>query len=204
MSVPGRLCGDLKFCARCGSPLRAGVENGRAVLVCANTACGRVSYRNAKPCAGVLVEHDGQVLLVQRAIEPFKGRWDIPGGFLLEWEHPAEAARREVREETGLEVEVLTLLGMFIDTYGDAGYSTLNIYFRARVVGGRPAPADDAHALGWFEPDALPSDVAFPYHERDVLAVWREAYARDPRPARDVTIDVHVSRAARSASETGS
>jgi 8-oxo-dGTP diphosphatase len=187
----------LNFCARCASPLVPAAENGHPALVCANPACGRVTYRNAKPCAGVLLEHDGRVLLVQRAIDPFKGRWDIPGGFLQEWEHPAEAALREVREETGLVAELLALLGIFVDTYGDRAYATLNIYFRARLVGGQPRAADDAHALGWFESDRLPGEIAFPDHEGEVLSAWREAFARDPHPAPQENIRVHVSPAAR-------
>jgi 8-oxo-dGTP diphosphatase len=189
--------GDMNYCARCGAPLAEQHEAGtdHPVLVCTNPACGQVSYRNAKPCAGVLVEHAGQVLLVQRAIEPYKGCWDIPGGFLHEWEHPAEGAVREVQEETGLEVRLTALLGIFMDRYGSADYNTLNIYYRGAMVGGTLQAADDAAALAWFAPDALPADLAFPDHEGQVLAVWRAAVARDPRPAPDSSLAVFVAPA---------
>lgn len=190
--------GDLNYCARCGSPLALrGDAEPFPVLVCTNTACGRVTYRNAKPCAGVLVERDQQLLLVQRAIEPFAGRWDIPGGFCQEWEHPTECAVREVREETGLAVELTALLGIFVDTYDSAGYNTLNIYYRAQVVGGAPQPADDAAALRWFACDELPDNIAFPDHERHVLALWRSELLRVPHPTPEPYLASFVSPQAR-------
>ena len=173
---------DLRYCAACGGPLelRPGGGTEPPLLVC--TACGRPTYRNAKPCAGVLVEQDGRVLLVRRAVDPFRGAWDIPGGFLHEDEHPAAGARREVREETGLDVALTALLGIFLDRYGDSGEFTFNVYYRGRVVGGTLRPADDAAAAAWFAPDALPAAIAFPDHERAVLAAWAAAVRADPDP----------------------
>lgn len=54
--------------------------------------CGKWHYHNSKPCAGALVVRDGKVLLAQRGVEPFKGYWDIPGGFLEAGEHPEHGA----------------------------------------------------------------------------------------------------------------
>jgi len=166
-------CIPARFCSRCGGLLetvvRPGDERPRQVCV----ACGRVHYHNAKPCAGALVVRDGRVLLVKRAIQPFLGRWDIPGGFLEEDEHPEAGAVREVREETGLEVQLTGLLGFYVDRYcyGDEGDYCLNIYFLAEVVGGREHPDDDADDLSWFAPDELPEKIAFD-HVRVVLADW--------------------------------
>lgn len=184
---------DLNFCARCGAPLQARHEGMHIAAACTNPECGRVSYRNAKPCAGVLIEQEGRLLLVKRAIDPFKGAWDVPGGFLEEWEHPADGARREAREETGLAVELTALLGIFVDRYGDAGYNTLNIYYRARPTGGRLAAADDASQVEWFAANALPEHIAFPDHEREVLAVWQAALRADPRPAPSALLQAYVS-----------
>src|SRR5215212_9438934 len=167
------MASEWNYCVRCGARLVVQVAGEpHARLVCSNPACGRVSYRNAKPCAGALVEQDGRVLLVRRAIEPYQGAWDIPGGFLEEWEHPATGAIREVQEETGLEIALTALLGIFIDHYGPEDYNTLNVYYRARVLGGVLQAADDAAALAWFAPDALPDEIAFPAHERLALAAW--------------------------------
>ncbi len=184
---------DLRYCAHCGALLTLSEEHGHPVLVCSCTDCRRITYRNAKPCAGVLIEHEDHILLVQRAIEPYKGAWDIPGGFLNEWEHPAEAALREAREETGLDVELTELLGIFVDRYGSAPYNTLNIYYRGRLIGGSPMAADDAERVAWFVAGALPSNLAFSDHIGEVLTAWQAAFARNPYPRPDNTIAPFVS-----------
>jgi len=162
-----------RFCPRCGGLLETVVRPGdnRPRQVC--VACGRVHHHNAKPCAGALVVRDKRVLLVQRAIQPFLGCWDIPGGFLEEDEHPETGAVREVQEETGLEVRLTGLFGFYVDRYGYSGEGDycLNIYFLADVVGGQEYPDDDVADLAWFAPDELPEEIAFD-HARVVLADW--------------------------------
>jgi predicted GIY-YIG superfamily endonuclease/ADP-ribose pyrophosphatase YjhB (NUDIX family) len=169
-------CARARFCPYCGGLLEMAVRPGdnRPRQVC--VACGRVHYHNAKPCAGALVVRDGRVLLVKRAIQPFLGCWDIPGGFLEEDEHPEAGAVREVWEETGLEVRLTGLFGFYVDRYGSDGEGAegeycLNIYFLAEVVGGQEHPGDDVTDLAWFTPDELPGEIAFD-HERVVLADW--------------------------------
>jgi 8-oxo-dGTP diphosphatase len=105
------------------------------------------------------------VLLARRAHEPDAGLWDAPGGFLEEGENPLDGLRRELREETGLEVEPGRFVGTFVDTYGvgpDAP-PVLNLVWEAGIVGGEAAPADDVAELRWFALDALPpeEEVAF-------------------------------------------
>ena len=101
------------FCPICGTSLVERVLDRRSRSVC--PACGWIYWRNAKPCAGALVIRNGKVLLVHRSIEPYLGYWDIPGGFCEVDEHPAQAAIRETREETGLEIELTGLLGLWMD-----------------------------------------------------------------------------------------
>ncbi len=115
---------------------------------------------------------DGQVLLGRRAIEPGRGMWDIPGGFLEPWEHPAEGAAREVAEETGLRVRMASLLAVVMDTYHDEFY-TLNVYYLAEVLGGEEdmQAADDLVELRWFTPDTLPGEYAF-RHCAGVIDAW--------------------------------
>ncbi len=138
------------------------------MLTC--TICGRRNYLNAKPAAGVLILQGGWVLLVRRSIEPFKGYWDIPGGFLGPRELPEAAARREIEEETGLQAHGLSFLGFYLDDYDYQGqqYVILNIYFVAEATG-EPRAGDDASDVGWFSLDALPPNIAF-VHARQVLA----------------------------------
>ena len=188
---------EMGFCMRCGTALREERPPGDADRrwVCTNPACGQIFYRNAKPCAGALVERDGAVLLVRRNIEPLRDAWDIPGGYLHAWEHPVEATRRELREETGLEIEVTRLLGIFIDRYGSNDANTFNVYYRARPVGGTLHPADDAAEARWFGPGELPANLAFPGHIPAVLRAWQASVAAEPHPepATDGTLAVHVA-----------
>lgn len=129
-------------------------------------ACGFVAYGHSDPTASAIVlDGEGRVLLARRAVEPDAGKWDLPGGFLDEGEHPLDALRRELREETGLEVEPLDFVGVWIDRYGkgDEAPFTLNLYWTARLLSGSPQPADDVSELDWFSLDSLPpeGEIAF-------------------------------------------
>lgn len=168
----------MRYCPDCGTRLPHPPP-----VTCGS--CRSRHWRNAKPCAGALATRAGRLLLVRRAHEPWWGRFDIPGGFCEVDEHPMAAAAREVREETGLEVEVTGFLGMWVDDYPDPEAPaerdedravTLNAYYHAAVVGGeeRPEPGEVAE-LGWFGPGELPEEVAFPRHANQVLAAWRRA-----------------------------
>ena len=161
-----------KFCPRCRSELDAG--DGR--VACG--VCGFTFYASSVPTASALcTDGDGRVLLARRAHDPDRDKWDLPGGFLDESEHPIDALRRELREETGLEVEPQEFFGVWMDRYGDGDSApvTLNLYWTARLAGGEPEPADDVAELRWFAPGALPppAELAFENNAK-VLAAWRE------------------------------
>lgn len=165
----------MRFCPACGHPLPH-----RAPVAC--PGCGVQHWRNAKPCAGVLVMRDGHLLLMRRSIEPWSGRWDIPGGFCEPEEHPIEAARREALEETNLEVEITGFVGLWLDLYPnpadtDHPVITLNAYYHGVAHGtaaGAAHPAEGSE-LAWFAPDDVPGEIAFPHHAPAVLAAWRAA-----------------------------
>jgi 8-oxo-dGTP diphosphatase len=153
-----------KFCPFCREELetrRIPAHDGPERRVCA--ACGFVQWGNSKASAsGVLVREDGRILLAKRAREPFRDWWDIPGGFLEAGEHPEVGVAREFREETGLEIEVVSLIGVYMDTYGPPpSEDTLNFYYECRPVRGTMAAEDDVSELGWFDPDDLPGPLAF-------------------------------------------
>jgi 8-oxo-dGTP diphosphatase len=163
------------FCPRCRSELAR--ESHRVEC----PSCGFVAYANPKPTAtAVCVDEHGRVLLTRRAVEPEIGSWDLPGGFVDEDEHPLETLRRELREETNLEVEPLEFLGVWIDAYGgdSTAESTLNLFWTARVIGGDPRPADDVAELRWFPADGLPPDEELAFScVALALAAWRDAHA---------------------------
>jgi ADP-ribose pyrophosphatase YjhB (NUDIX family) len=163
-----------RTCPRCGGRL----ENDGARAVCRG-ACGSTYYANSAPCVSALVEDaSGRLLLARRAVEPFRGYWDAPGGFLEEGEHPLDGLRRELHEETGLHAEPDRFLGAWMDTYGDAAQATatLNLYWAVRVGAGEPVAADDVAELRWFPADALPENIAFTTLA-DALAAWRRGLA---------------------------
>lgn len=154
----------ISFCPHCGNGLAA-----KPPTVCAR--CGYEVYENARPCAGaVVLDGAGHVLAIRRAREPRAGRWDLPGGFCDEREHPADAAMRELREETGLDLPAGHLVGLYLDDYeffGDT-IATLNAYYVAYADGQAitPDPAEVAE-IGWLSV-AEPPELAFP-HEAAVL-----------------------------------
>ena len=152
-----------RLCPRCG----AGLDLGQLPARASCPVCGFVAYANPKPAAcAIVLDAEGRVLLARRAFDPWAGLWDLPGGFVEEGEHPLEALRRELLEETGLEIEPGELAGMWMDEYGDGpdAESTLCLYWLAQVAGGELAAADDVARLEWFAPGELPPDeeLAFP------------------------------------------
>jgi 8-oxo-dGTP diphosphatase len=162
---------DWTYCPRCRTDLTCDEKR----LEC--PACGFIVYGSSKPTASALViGDDGRLLLARRAADPFRGRWDMPGGFLEEGEHPLDGLRRELREETGVEIEPIDFIGVWMDRYGgdSTAQATLNFYWTARIVSGEPVPADDVSELAWFARDELPppEEVAFENVPK-VLATWR-------------------------------
>ncbi len=165
---------ELNYCPRCGRALEDREAFGRVRRFC--PACELVIFRDHKVAAGVLVAHEGQVLLVRRAAGPRQGFWSFPAGFVEFGEHPAVAAVRECREETGLEVEITGLL----DVIGPEpdGAASIVIVYCARPVGGELEAADDAGQAAFFtfDGDKLPP-LAF-RATRVALDKWRDSPLR--------------------------
>lgn len=157
----GRFAG-WRWCPRCRAELEHGRPQGEAADVLHCPACGLVVYDNPAPTASALVVRDGRLMLTRRARPPEQGLWDVPGGFIDPLEHPQDAVRRELREETGLDIEVGPLTGIYTDVYGEGGVATLNLYYAATVTGGTEQPADDVSEIGWFPLGDVPLDeIAF-------------------------------------------
>jgi 8-oxo-dGTP diphosphatase len=156
------------YCGQCGHPLERGFAFGKERLVCPN--CGRVHFEDPKVAAGALVTQDDRILLVRRSLEPARGRWSLPAGFVDAGEDPRRAAERECLEETGLIVEVGDVLEVFSGREHDQG-ADIVIVFRGSVVGGSLQAGDDADDVGFFPADATP-DLAFAATQRSI-DLWR-------------------------------
>jgi ADP-ribose pyrophosphatase YjhB (NUDIX family) len=124
------------------------------------------------PAAAAVLTRRGQVLLARRAMAPYKGTWDLPGGFLEADETPEVALRRELREELGVDVGALRFLGFYEDRYGPGGIPVLSIVFRGRAPRGAITPGDDVAGVRWFPLDRVPlRAVGFPSMRAALLDV---------------------------------
>ena len=101
----------MKFCPKCANPLTERLIERHLRPHC--TACGFIHYTGPKVAVGVIISQNGAILLNRRDIEPGRGLWSFPSGYVDVGEALTEAAQREVREETGLEVEVGPLVGVY-------------------------------------------------------------------------------------------
>jgi 8-oxo-dGTP diphosphatase len=144
----------LRFCSRCGAALGQRNIGGRARPAC--PSCGFVVYIDPKVACGVLVVQDGRVLLVRRRNEPGRGQWCLPCGFADADEPPEQAARREAREEAGIEIALDGLLGLYHYTDDPRGAGFLLAFLAHRVDDTAPAAGDDADDVGFFDVGALP------------------------------------------------
>ena len=161
-----------RYCPACG---RGDLDVEGSTARC--SGCKQTIYANPAPTASALVlDDENRVLLVRRANDPGAGRWDLLGGFVEEGEAVLDALRRELREETGLEIELGEFIGAFEDTYGDEGIATLNLYWTARAASGEQPmlDRDEIASIAWFGPDALPprDEFAFP-NTVTALEAWR-------------------------------
>ena len=150
---------EYRFCPRCGGNLESRLlkEGDPERLVCRK--CGFVFYLGPKLVAGAIFEVDGGILLIRRAIEPGYGMWTFPGGYVERGEVAEEAARREVMEETGIEVEVGAIVGL----YSYEGQPPAIAVFEGWVTGGRAYPGDEVLSVKSFPRANLPWDeLAFP------------------------------------------
>ncbi|MCL5994537.1 MAG: bifunctional NUDIX hydrolase family protein/GNAT family N-acetyltransferase [Chloroflexi bacterium] len=149
--------------------MRLSVLDGRSRWQC--PACGYVQYENPVPGVGILIEYEGQLVLVQRDRPPREGEWALPSGFIEADESVEDAAVREAHEETGLKIELLELFGVYSFPEGPPR-SGLIIFYRAHPLNITELHAgDDARAVRLFTPDEFPP-ICFRTH-REVIARWQ-------------------------------
>lgn len=152
----GASAADFRFCPRCG----AGVERKQlkasepSRLVCQAQGCGFVLYLDPKLAACTITLVDGGIVLLRRAIEPQRGKWVFPGGYVDRGESVIEAAVRETYEEVGLRVAVTGIL----DVYSTRGEDVAVVVYAAHAEAGKPEAGDEASEVKVFSPEAIPWD----------------------------------------------
>ncbi len=144
-----------RHCPDCGTGLQPAADRRMSC-----PACGAVVHPDAKVAVGVIVIHEDRLLLVRRAMDPCRGAWALPGGFVDAGEDVRAVAAREALEETGLTVSVGALLEVF------SGGAAVFLLFEGRLesqVEGRAEPraGDDADEARFFTATDLPIDLAF-------------------------------------------
>jgi len=153
---------EINYCPLCGGSVELKNREGRMRPVCG--ACGHIVYVNPVPAAALVLLRGDRVLLALRSVEPQKGMWCLPGGF-LEWgESPEEGAKRELLEETGLSAGNFSLIGAY-DSVTGRRLHVLLIAYRVLSWTGEPVPGDDVSEVRWFDIDAVPP-LAFTVHEK--------------------------------------
>jgi 8-oxo-dGTP diphosphatase len=165
-----------RFCPHCASKLviRPSPPPDPDRRACPR--CGFVHYGNPAPTVQAWIGRDGSFLALRRAEEPYRGMWNLPGGFVEAGEGGPEAIRREVREETGLEVETLGVIGIYPSSYGDGeeAIPILDIAFRCRELTARELEVSEESSEACWFPLARFPEPAFA-GERRALADLRAA-----------------------------
>lgn len=151
-------------CPICGSALSPAYDGQSERPHCA--ACNRFYYSNPVPAACCIVSRGGHMLFVQRAVDPCKGMWSLPGGFVEVGESPEEAALRELTEETGLHGLHVRLLGTSAQTSRIG--TILVIAYAVDAWEGELIAGSDAMDAGFFTVAERPP-LAFQAH-RDLIA----------------------------------
>jgi ADP-ribose pyrophosphatase YjhB (NUDIX family) len=176
------------FCPVCGAPLdlSGGAVAVRDLHTCVR--CGFEFWQNSKPAVGALVVRTAggarQILLTRRGIDPYKGMWDLPGGYLKNGEAPEAGLAREIREELGTTISGLRFVMAGIDEYpredvAEEARFVLSMHYRCEMPADAVLrPGDDVAEARWFPIDALPADIAFMSNRRAIAALIQDLAGR--------------------------
>lgn len=165
MSLP-----PLNFCSNCGTRLTLRIPPGDSLPRAVCDACGAIHYRNPLMVVGTIPEWDDQVLLCRRAIEPRKGFWTLPAGFMELGETTAQAALRETMEEAQARVE----LGEAFTLLSVPHVDQVHLFYRARLLDRDFAPGEETLELALFRESEIPwKEIAF----RTISTTLRHFYA---------------------------
>ncbi len=182
-----------RFCPVCGSSLESSPRASGVTSLLACGACGFEFWQNSKPAVGAcvvrLIDGEPRVLLTRRGIDPYRGMWDFPGGFLINGERPEAGLAREMREELNVSIARPRLMAAEVDEYlredvAEEARFVLGLYYRCEIPEDAvPTPGDDVTEARWFPLADLPARIAFESNRR-ALEVLRSAVAAE-RPGQE-------------------
>lgn len=149
----------MRFCSDCGSPNKRSLPDGDTYERDVCTDCGKIHYLNPKVIVGAVCIWEGKILLCRRAIEPRKGFWTVPAGFMETGESTEQGAVRETMEEATARIEVTDLLAI----YNIVRLSQVQIFYRANMLSPEFAAGVETLELDLFSIGDIPwADLAFP------------------------------------------
>ena len=152
------------YCQRCGERLEEKHIDGMSRPCC--PSCGYVVFLDPKVAAVALVADGDGLVMVKRGVEPQYGKWAFPSGYVDRGEVVEAAAIREVKEETGIDVALEKLIGV----YSLEGHPVVLVVYSARIIGGDIAVGHDALGVRTFALSELPP-LPFP-HDKQILKDW--------------------------------
>ena len=148
----------MNYCSQCGSQISARIPEGddRPRFIC--DMCNTIHYQNPKMVVGCIPEWEDRILLCKRSIEPKRGKWTLPAGYLENGETVVDGAKRETVEEAGARVEMLEPYALMSIAY----ISQIYLIFRARLVDTEFAPGKESLEVKLFSEGEIPwDDLAF-------------------------------------------
>jgi ADP-ribose pyrophosphatase YjhB (NUDIX family) len=152
----------MNFCSQCGSRVELRVPPGDHLPRHVCDACGAIHYENPKLVVGCVPEHQGQILICRRAIEPRRGFWTIPAGFMENGETLQQAAARECQEETLARVQIGSLLSVVHVLHAHQ----VHVFFRAALPEPTYGPGPESLEVKLVSIADIPwDDLAFPSTE---------------------------------------
>jgi len=144
---------EFTYCPICGKKLRGNLIEGKKRKNC--HSCGFIDYKNPLPCVSIIGIKEDKIALIKRGIEPSKGTWAPPSGFMEYGEKPEETALRELYEETSLKGEIIELLGVHSQDTKIYG-SLVVIIFLVKITEGKIRAGDDAQDAKFFDIKEIP------------------------------------------------
>jgi len=170
----------MNFCSHCGQPVTLRIPVGDTLPRHVCDACGTIHYQNPKIVTGCIPEWEDRLLLCRRAIEPRRGLWTLPAGFMENGETTAEGAARETLEEALARVEIDRLYALFNIPHINQVY----LMFRARLLDLEFAPGPESLEVALFREDEIPwQELAFPVVQETLDGPGCDTHVADITPA---------------------